>query len=100
LTHEQGTKQDHIVSANARIELGKNEMGDNISLALQVDCDQVVLDDKAFALLGMAKEFDDDAADLEDLIASRAVKMKLTLATFEISCLGSTALPLINMFIM
>jgi hypothetical protein len=99
LAHEQGTKQDHILSANARIELGKNEMGDNISLALQVNCDQVVVDDKAFALLGMAKEFDDDAADLKDLMAARAVKMKLKLATFEIGCLGSTALPLINLFI-
>jgi hypothetical protein len=69
-------------------------------LALQINSDQVVLDEIAFALLGMAKDFDDDAADLKDLMAARAVKMKLTLATFEIGCPGSTALILINMFIM
>jgi hypothetical protein len=65
LAHEQGIKQDHILSANARIELGKNEIGENIILDFQVDFDQVVLDVKAFALLGMPKDFDNNAADLK-----------------------------------
>lgn len=73
-------------------------MGENINLALQCNADLLVLDDNAFALLWIAKEFNGYAADLIELMTARAVKWKLTFATFGIGCVGLTALPLIKIF--
>merc|ERR1711935_645480 len=70
-------KFDSLSKANHKVDIAKEKMAQNLTLAMGNSAALENLDEKTADLLDAAKDFNKDAEYLKDLMAARANRMKV-----------------------
>ena len=96
LKAEKTVKRDHLVSANAKVEIAKAKCAENIEEALQNTANLERLDDKTEQLKEMAGNFNDDAEELYKVMLARKRRTLAYGAAVGGAALGMVVFPIIQ----
>jgi hypothetical protein len=90
---------DKLSSANAKVDLAKEKMAANLQQAMENSAALEGLNSKTADLLNMAKDFSKDADELHQLMAQRAMRMRVITYTIAIGGGGTVGVPIILSFL-
>jgi len=91
------TTFDKLSSANAKVDKAKNKMAANLQMAMENSAALEGLNAKTADLLDAAQDFNKDAEELKNVMASRAARMRIVQIAVGVGGGGVIGMPLIMM---
>ena len=93
---EQQIHDDNLVSATGKVDLAKDKLEDALEQAMKNNANLVIVDDKAKYNMELARDFADDAAELEHVMEQRKRQMKFAYIAGVSGGVGLIGLPILQ----